>query len=59
MTVSKKQVVEKKAYYCPRCKNKLQRETGLLKKKYPFFCKTCDENFFSFEARMVYGASTK
>lgn len=39
------------AVYCFRCGTKLEKETDKeLKKDYPFFCPTCDENMFLFES---------
>ena len=35
---------------CCRCGNPVERETHKeLRKEYPFYCPTCDENMYRFE----------
>ena len=40
----------RKKKLCPKCLNILKNETNKkLKREYPFFCSSCDENFYNFE----------
>lgn len=42
----------KKIWFCPICWNELEKEKDKsLKKNYKWFCKSCDQNFFEFEAQ--------
>lgn len=40
---------------CPRCHKPLALETEKeLQKKYKYYCPECDENYFEFEAIVLY-----
>ena len=40
----------RKKKLCPKCLNVLKYEKNKpLKKKYPYICTSCDENFYSIE----------
>ena len=45
--------------YCKKCGTLVRKETSGIRKEYPFFCPTCEENMFRFETINAKGVKRK